>query len=171
LVGRYLSQIASQPPKELQLFKIQIEVGCYGINHRFFRRTKWLVIIIMAAFFVLFAFDMTLDGIYEFQSNYWLWGLLLFGLFPLPLWIFYHLYHNKWDLITLVWSLLEQFCIYFTNLCGCHRDENQDNDKKLIYSEAKENHTVHNHNHNDSNDSSPFGTNLGYYQEDKDYSP
>ena len=95
LVGRYLSQIAERGPAELQLLKIQIEVGCYGISRRFFRKTKWLIICMMALFFALFGFEMTGDQQDVTMPHVWVWSVVLYFLFPLPIFICFQLYLNK----------------------------------------------------------------------------
>ena len=95
LVGRYLSQIAERGPSELQLLKIQIEVGCYGISRRFFRKTKWLIICMMALFFALFGFEMTGDQQDVTMPRVWVWAVVLYFLFPLPIFICFQLYLNK----------------------------------------------------------------------------
>lgn len=95
MVGRYLSQIAERKPSELQLLKIQIEVGCYGISRRFFRKTKWLIICMMALFFALFGFEMTADQQDVTMPKVWVWAVVLYFLFPLPIFICFQVYLHK----------------------------------------------------------------------------
>ena len=103
LVGRYLANIATHSPHELQLLKIQIEVGCYGISRRFFFKTKWMILTMMALFNILLAYDMMGDS-----DDDQIWPLILYSLFPVPLFIVYQLFRVRHK----IFDYIQSWCMF-----------------------------------------------------------
>lgn len=153
-MGRYLSKIDSFASHERALLLVNLENNCKGVSGRLFHRSKWLLLLLKAAFFAMFAFDMTAgvnknvtdnknSDLDDYQK--WIWAPVVYISYPLLLWFLLEIYIRREDLFSYLTSPV--FVNFFSPMqwyrfccCWCGGRRNGEEEERRNIADTLSNH-------------------------------